>query len=345
MPIANLSWSLSQSALDTLIAAEFDEWVIEREDAGPTWNEISYLTTRPPLVSTVLSYLYTDPNAPVDADGDPDADYRATPRRSSDSALDTPISVTAVRRGYLVPQDILDEGYINPPWTPTILWKTIDRATTTIDNICQQWFEPRYSQFTFDGVNHDQQWLDQPICALHQLLQDDTDVDLTDLEIYNRHLTRGQSHPDDRQNPKVAYARDYPPGYRGRANRIYADSALFGSGRKNVLMKGIFGYTELGPGNIAAETANGSQVPVSYGSTPAEISRAALLLSIGYMEPIEDQAQAALANRVTRIKTRDQAIDFADPAGSDVGFGLTGNVEVDNILMRYAGPIRMGSVG
>jgi len=345
MPIANLNWGLSQTALDTLIAAGFDQWVVEREDAGPVWNEISYATTRPPLVADVLNYVYADPNAPVDAVGDPSASYRATPRKSSDATLDTPIAATAVRRGYLVPQNIWDEGYANPPWTAPKIWVAIDRATATIDNVCQQWFEPRYSQFIYDGVDHDQQWLNQPICALHQLLQDDVVVDLSDLEVYNRHLTRGQLHPDDRQNPKVTYAQEYPAGYRGRRRRIYADAALFGKGRKNVLMKGVFGYTELGAGHVAAETADGSQIPVSYGSVPVEIARAALLLTVGYMEPIGDQSEASLANRITQIKTRDQSISFSDAAGSDQGYGLTGNLEVDNILMRYAGPMRMGTVG
>ena len=345
MAIANLSWNVDASTLETLIADGFDLWLVEREDAGPVWNEISHPTTRPPITPDALAYLYTDPSATVDVDGNPDSNYRATPYRSSDLATDTPVSATAVRRGYLIPQDIWDEGYANPPWTADKVWRGIDRVTATIDSLCGQWFEPRYAQFSYDGAGHDQQWLDVPICALFQLIQDDTIVDLSDLEVYNRHLTRGQLSPDDRQNPKVTYSLDFPVGYRGRRQRLVADAALFGKRRKNVLMKGVFGYTELGPGNIAAETVDGSQIPVSYGQTPAEIKRAALLLALTYMLPAADQEESSLASRITQIKTRDQSISFSDPTGTDGSFGLTGNIEVDTILSRYTGPIRMGTVG
>ncbi|MEN6368462.1 MAG: hypothetical protein ABFD77_02050, partial [Thermotogota bacterium] len=141
---------------------------------------------------------------------------------------------------------------------------------------------------------------------------------------------------------------DFPVGYRGRLSRIFADAAIFGTGRANVILKGVFGYTELGPGDIAAETEEASQVPVSYGQTPAEIKRAALLLSLTYMLPAADQQEAYLQGRVTRIKTRDQEISFSDLAssggGTDATYGLTGNLEVDNILMRYCAPLRMGAV-
>ena len=343
MAIANLSWTISQSALDALVTAGFDLWLVERDDSP--WVEISHSTTRPPINALALTNLYTDPSAPVDANGDASGSYRATPFRSSDSATDTPISATAVRRGYITPQDIWDEGYANPPWTPEKVWRGIDRVTAAIDGLCSQWFEPRYAQFAYDGIGHDQQWLDVPICALFALIQDDTVVDLTDLEVYNRHLTRGQLSPDDRQNPKVTYSLDFPVGYRGRRQRLVADAALFGKRRKNVIMKGVFGYTELGPGDIAAETADDSQIPVSYGQTPAEIKRAALLLALTYMLPAADQQEASLESRITQIKTRDQSISFSDPTGADGSFGLTGNIEVDNILQRYAGPIRMGTVG
>lgn len=345
MAIANLNWTISQPDLDALIADEFDQWVVQRRaTALVPWVEISHPTTRPPIVSTALSYLYTDPSAPVDASGNPNYLYQAVPRRIADAAVDDPIAATAVRRGYITPQDIWDEGYANPPWTAAKVWRGIDRATATIDDLCRQWFEPRYSQFAYDGVGHDQQWLDNPICALFMMIQDDTVVDLTDLEVYNRHLTRGQISPDDRANPMVTYGVDFPPGYRGRRQRIHADAALFAPRRKNVIMKGIFGYTELGPGNIAAETADGSQIPISYGQTPAEIKRAALLLTITYIMPVEDQQNASLQGRLTGTSTRDQSITFAAPSAVDGSYGLTGNIEVDNILARHTGPLRMGTM-
>jgi len=348
--IVNLKWTVDEVTLAGLVAVGYDAWLAERDNGGGSWIEISYPTTRPPLVATVFSYRYTDPSGPVDAvSGEANGSYRATPYRTSDGATGTPVHADKARRCYITPDDVWAEGYVNPPWTPDKVWRGIDRACATIDALCRQWFEPRYAQFTFDGTDHDQMWLDLPICALHALNQDDVVVELDDVEVFNRHLTRGQLNPDDRANPKVTYALDFFPGYRGRRRRIYADAALFGAGRKNVLLKGVFGYTELGAGDIAAETVDGSQVPISYGQTPAEIKRACLLLALTYMLPADEQQEAALQSRVTKIKTRDQEIQFSDPGGGganpDASYGLTGNIEVDNILMRYTGPLRMGAAG
>jgi len=347
--IGNLSWDVDEVTLAALVAAGFDAWKMERDNGGG-YAEFSHSTTRPPLIATATAYVYADNAAPTDPDGNLGAaGYRAVPYRTSDGATDTPIPCAAKRRGYIEVTDVWDEGFANPPWTPIKVWRGIDRACATIDALCRQWFEPRYAQFTFDGTDHDQMWLDLPICALHALNQDDVVVELDDVEVFNRHLTRGQLNPDDRANPKVTYALDFFPGYRGRRRRIYADAALFGAGRKNVLLKGVFGYTELGPGDIAAETVDGSQVPISYGQTPAEIKRACLLLTLTYMLPADEQQEAALESRITKIKTRDQEIQFSDPGGGganpDASYGLTGNIEVDNILMRYTGPLRMGAAG
>lgn len=346
MAVANLSWSVSEADLAALVAAEFDAWKLERQVAPDPWVEVSFATTRPPLVENGLSYVYQDAGAPVGTNLEPNASYRAVPYRTSDAAEDTPVVVTAVRRGYVTPADILAEGYLNPPWIPAKVWKGIDRATTVIDSVCRQWFEPRYAQLALDGTDHDQLWLNIPVCALHTLIQDDsTSVDLSDLIVANRHLTRGQLEPDDRANPQIAYALDYPPGYRGRRRRIYADSALFGAGRQNVILKGVFGYTELGAGYYAAETASGSQIPVSFGGVPADIARAALLLTVTYMSSLADQQEMALQSRITQIRTRDQYVSFSDASASDGSYGLTGNLEVDNILMRHMGPLRMGGAG
>lgn len=356
MAIANLTWDVDAVTLAALVVAGYDEWVVERSATIPppppaVWSEISHATTRPPLVEAVLRYVYTDAAATVAAlTGLPDASYRAKPRKSSDGSFGTPVAATARRRGYITAQDVWDEGYVNPPWTPARVWRGIDRATSTIDSICRQWFEPRYAQFSIDGNGLDQMWLDLPVCAIHRVLQDDVIVDLTDVTVYNRHLTRGQLNPDDRNNPRIGYSLDFPVGYRGRLSRIYADAALFGSGRQNVVLKGVFGFTELGAGDFAAETEDGSQIPISYGVTPPEIARAALLLALTYMLPAADQQEAMMANRVTRVQTRDQSISFSDMASGtssngDASYGLTGNLEVDNILMRYAGPLRMGAAG
>lgn len=344
MPTADLRWELSLANVSSLADAGFDEWLVERGTGTPTvWAEITHATTRPPLNGSATLYVYADLMAPVDGDGDVDAEYRATPYRTSDGATDAPVAADAVRRGYITPDDVYDEGYAPASWPATTVWRGIDRATATIEAVCGQWFGPRYRRIARDGSDIDQIFLDVPICALHRLIQDDTEVDLSDLEVYNRHLTRAQLDPDDRRNPKVTYSLDFPPGYRGRRRRIYADAALFGAGRQNVILKGVWGFTE--PSELAAETEDGSQIPVNYGKVPPEIARAALLLTLTYMMPVDEQQEAALEGRITGVKTRDQSISFASPPDSTAGYGMTGNVAVDNILMRYSRVMGIGAAG
>jgi hypothetical protein len=161
-----------------------------------------------------------------------------------------------------------------------------------------------------------------------------------DLEIANRHLTRGQLDPDDRRAPEIAWVEDYyTSSEQGQGYGRFLER------RRNVEIVGVFGCTELGPGELAGEYS--AQVPLSYGSTPPPIRRACLLLTCRRYMRLESAGGALdtyLAGRIQGESTRDQSYSLGAPVGEDGAYGLTGDLEVDNLLMLYPPPLRMGVI-
>jgi hypothetical protein len=103
----------------------------------------------------------------------------------------------------------------------------------------------------------------------------------------------------------------------------------FPHGQGNVEVTGIFGYTE----------PDGTP----YGRTPLGIRRAAMVLAvralpaIGDIEAREDVERRA---RLVEERTRDQSYRLAPPPA---GLFLTGEPEVDEILVCYRKPLGVGA--
>jgi hypothetical protein len=318
-------------------AAGYDEQIVERQAVtGGPWTELSRATTRPPLPTSHTLYVYSDA-ASAHA-------YRVRFRRSSDGAIHaTPLtSVTKTIAGYCTIADVRAEGFTIAAWPDAQVQAGIDMATAMIDRICGQWFEPRYVRQIVSGRGHDRLWFDVAICTAMKVTIDDAIMDdpATDLEIPNRHLTRGQMDPDDRQAPEIAWVTDY----------YDSSDRAWGAGRflerhRNVEILGVFGCTELLPGEMAGEYSE--QVPYSYGSTPPAIRRACVLLTIRRFMRLESTGDALgsyLAGRVQGESTRDQSYSLGAPTGQDGAYGMTGDLEVDNLLMLYPRPLRMGVI-
>jgi hypothetical protein len=159
--------------------------------------------------------------------------------------------------------------------------------------------------------------------------------------IYNRHLTEGLENPDDRDNPRLMF----DPNADVRIQRLL-EPLLFQKGRQHVKLEGIFGYTELGPSDPVGETSPGSQVPLSYGSTPPLIERAAMLLVARYLEPVSagGGAQFRTRNNIIEERTRDQMYKLASVSEADGSYGMTGDIEVDKILIHYTAPLAITAI-
>lgn len=344
MSTIRIEWNVSN--IDTLIANGFDYQKIEAERPGApgVWVELTRTHTRVPLVGTMDRYCYQDVSGTVDGAFAPDSNYRSTPWRSSDDATDTAIAITEkYLRGYCTISDIRDEGYAIAAWPDAVVQRGIERAANLIESLTKMWFEPRYRNFVFNGTGHDRLLLDIPIIALMKVEEDNVVLGLDYFKVFNRHLTQGQINPDDRRDPRVAFGEDYLPGYRSTRTML---NSRFGKGRKIIKLFGIYGFTELGDGDEVGETAVDSQIPLSLGQTPALIKRAATMLTISLMKPQSSSSSSALNKRITKIKTRDQEVSYADPDSDSEGqdYGLTDNEEVDNILMQFMPPMRVGAV-
>jgi hypothetical protein len=330
--IIQIGWDVAN--LDTLLDAGFDQQKIEWEDpiGDPgVWTEITRATTRLPLAANVERYIWEGPT-------DIAYNFQAVPYRTTDETDDTPIAVTdKVLRGYCTIADMRTEGYQDPPHSDARVQGAIDLAMKMIDRICGQRFDAYFATMSLNVKRmYDEHHLDVPIAALWKITDDDSDILLSDIEVYNRHLTQALDNPNDRANPMIAYGTDHGGVFAG---------GRFNRGRKTLKLWGVFGYTEIGAGDLVGETAAGSQIPLSYGSTPLDIHRACMLLVADHLGTLATGGnEASLASRVLSQKTMDQSYTLQAKAAAEAVYGMTGNDEADAILMRYPPPLPIGSV-
>lgn len=320
----------------------FNTQKVYRSTAGPSgpWAEITGPGTRVPLAPGVADYLYDDTG------GDP-AYYYAVAYYNSATTLESGLSepMRGELSGYCTIQDVRDEGFAATAYPDAQVIRGIALASALIERVTHQWFEPRNRTFTLDGRRAFDLHPNAPIIAVSSVTMWDEAIDLADLLIYNRHLTEGLYSPDDRANPRIAWRDEnaYPYGYTYGS----ATYGRFAEGRRNVRIAGVFGYTELEPTDPVGETAPGSQVPLCYGSTPALVRRACLLLTCRRFmrqEAAGDALGSYLAGRVSGESTRDQSYSLGAPVGEDGAYGMTGDLEVDNLLAPFAVPLHMGIV-
>lgn len=332
----NLRWQAPNA--NALVTAGFDLWVIEKETSTPgDFAPIAPVQVFPPISENLFEYVFTGSTNDVADLGT----FRATAYQSSSGTYDTSdISVTASLRGYATIQDIRDQGWLEAAYSNAVVQGAIQRATDYIDKICRQWFEPRYRRVSLDAERIDQLWLEIAIIAVNDVRIDDEYLDLDEFEIYNRHLTHGIVNPDDRYDPRIAWGDGREPV---DVRRLYG-GGRFPRARKSVVARGIFGFTEIGVGDYAGETAPGSQLPISLGSTPTAIARVAAKLAIRYMVPFEESDAMAKATKVIGEKTRDQSYTLASPSEAEASYGLTGDTEIDTVLKMYMAPLQCGVI-
>ena len=330
--VVNLIWEAFNA--NALLDAGYDLWRVEREDAGPVWNQVSAQTSWPLISENMFEYRYID-----QTDLDTLATYRAVPYNSTDMSMGTPIAVTAVFGGYCTIQNIRDQGYAIAVYTDAQVLQAINNATFLIDKVTRQWFEPRFRFVSLDGKDRDSLPLKVPIIVVQKMEIDRQSQSLSNYAIYNRHLTHGIVQPDDRAHPLIAYWTGNESPAVARLHR----GSFFEQDRKLIRVTGIFGYTDLGAG-FAGETAVESQIPLSYGVTPPPIIRACTMLAIRDMVPFEEGNDMSNQGRMIEEKTRDQMYKLADVSSSESGFGMTGLLEADKILQMYVGPIDVGVV-
>jgi hypothetical protein len=218
----------------------------------------------------------------------------------------------------------------------------LTQASTFIDRVTGRWFEPRTRTFRVRSPGTKVVYVGAPIIQVTSVASvfgrgtglDRESIDVDDVLVYNRHLTEGLVEPDDRDTPRIeliaASLTDYPGA-----------EAEFLAGSQVIEVAGVFGYTELAPGDPVGESSDGSQVPLSYGSTPEGIKRACMLLVARNLGKLGDPASRRDwrdSSRIIEEKTADQSYKLEGlGATGQVGL-ITGDPEIDGLLNLYKAP-------
>ena len=209
---------------------------------------------------------------------------------------------------YATVDDLRAEGVDQAQASDARLEALLDEASRTIDRLTGWFFEPRTATYRLDGRGT--RSLEPPAPPIR----------LNRLTVVGYNLPRDPEH-------LVVVGAPVEPGFD--APRLTLLHGLFPRGTANVVLRGLWGYTE----------PDGTP----HGRTPLAIRRACVLLVLRWLPLIADTDDAAEARdrwRIIEEKTRDQSYKLDKPG--DPG-PLTGDPEVDAILLRYRRPAGLGA--
>lgn len=176
-------------------------------------------------------------------------------------------------------------------------------------------------------------WLDQPIIAIgsmslelsdpYSVTPTEYDMSTGNVRVFNRHLT-GLLSPDDRQNPKV----ELVGGYSNDEDIAFS---RFPSGSQNIVIDGVFGYTD----------PDGTPL----GEVPRLLQDVVIALADRRLQdPTRANPIMQNMNRVKMAKTRDQQVQF-DTSGTTSSDSMTGDTRLDDILAGFCRPPHVGVAG
>lgn len=259
-----------------------------------------------------------------------------------------PVDEVALPGMYCTITDLREEGLPNcDEYATKRLLKAIIRSSKFIERVTGRFFEPRYIEQRLNGRGSPYQFFGDPVIAVESVEVNtfpfDPEPDFIfsneSIRVYNRHIANGLTNPDDRDNPKVEI-------FRGPRHFVTEDAGMstrfsteftdlqFPQGQQNVVIKGVFGYTD----------PDGS----TTGEVPDEIRLVCALLTLRNTRFLtdEDREFDNAAFRITQERTRQQSISFGSPGGraQSMIYGFfTGDPEIDHILAAYMRPPALGA--
>lgn len=221
--------------------------------------------------------------------------------------LERPAAAPA--RGYCTVTDLRDEGVTEAQASDTRLVELIDEASAEIERLTGWFFLPRHEVYLLDGRGTPTLELPAPPVRID-------------------HLFIGGSEVFIEEDVAVVVGAPVRPSF-GAPRISLRHGAVFPKGRGNIEIEGLFGYTEF----------DGSLV----GRTPLAIRRACILLVLRWLHPLTGDASHDARNRwrILEERTRDQSYKLGTVS---VSASLSGDPEVDDILLRYRRPPGMGAV-
>jgi len=211
---------------------------------------------------------------------------------------------------YATVQDLRGEGVSTTEATDQRLLALIEEASREIDHLTGWFFYPRQLSLKLSGRGTPS--LEPPYPPI---MLSDLDVDGRDLSIAADDL--------------MVVGAPIAPGFDAPRLTILG-GGVFPEGSDNITADGWWGYTE----------EDGSPL----GRTPLEIRRACMLLVLRTLPMLADADAVADARsqwRIIQEKTRDQSykLDRLRDAAP-----LTGDPEIDRILLRYRRPSGLGAI-
>lgn len=154
-----------------------------------------------------------------------------------------------------------------------------------------------------------------------------TEIEIENIRVYNRHL-KGLLQPDDREDPRLAFI---PRRITETvASGLFPAPLHFPSGRQNVHLEGVFGYTD----------PDGSP----YGKTPDEIRRVTCRLVQRDLLLDSDECEKLFVKNKFRILSDKEGSTTIRLQELWLKGGITGDPVIDQILMMYKRPPRMRAV-
>jgi hypothetical protein len=221
---------------------------------------------------------------------------------------------------YALVCDLRDAGFTTQQLSDVRAQELLADASATIHSCTGRIFAAMPRVLTTQGRCRAKLLLTEEIISLESILvergsgadRSSEAFELDDVFVYARHLTHRQLKPDDRENPCIEVT-----------------GAMFP--RATLHLTGAFGYTD----------PDGSPM----GRTPRDVAKAAMLLVRRSIVPLGSPTRqdSSLRARVIMEKTRDQEVRFASPDTVASG-DLSGDAEVDKLLMPYIRPPGLGAV-
>lgn len=218
---------------------------------------------------------------------------------------------------YCTPSDLREDGITG---TDAQLLQRIAIASRLIDMYTGRFFDPRYQEMNLNGNGSRAMQFDHPLLGL-EAVEYEASM-LPSSGFYDDDVIRIS---EDRNNPKIELF--YDDGITRAASSLFFSDLNFPLGRQNILIRGVFGFTDPG-GPLVGETP----MLIRY-LTRRMIARD----SSGGTCGIGDKD----AWRILKTQVRDQSIEFQAPR--KFGPQLLGDPELDSIILMFMRPPNLGA--